>query len=79
MDIDAGTAFPAHSHMYEQTVNIIFGEFNFMIDDENKLMLLGDAAVIVQNITHSGYAKTDGRLIDVLFPIGDDYVERDSK
>lgn len=74
-NIDQGAAFPAHSHLHEQTVNIISGKFYLTIGNKSKLMLPGDLAVIPSNVIHSGHAETACMLIDIFFPIREDYLE----
>ena len=34
----------------------------------------GDVAIIPSNIRHAGYAETDCQIIDVFYPIREDYI-----
>ncbi|NPV50906.1 MAG: cupin domain-containing protein [Candidatus Methanofastidiosum sp.] len=78
-NIEAGAIFPAHSHLHEQVATIIDGEFEFKVGDEKKLMKKGDVALVQPNIIHSGIAKTKCNIIDVFYPIREDYLELTNK
>jgi quercetin dioxygenase-like cupin family protein len=71
--IDAGAAMPNHSHPHEQVYNITEGEFELTVGDETKLMKPGQVAVIPGNVPHSGKAITDCKVIDVFYPVREDY------
>jgi len=53
--------------------NIIEGEFELTIDNETKILKPGDVAVIPSNAVHSGKAITDCRILDVFYPVREDY------
>jgi quercetin dioxygenase-like cupin family protein len=71
--VDAGAALPAHSHPHEQVANVIEGEFELMVGGEVRVMKPGQVAVIPGNVTHSGKAISDCKLIDVFYPVREDY------
>lgn len=71
--IKAGAALPAHHHPHEQVANVLEGQFELTIDGEAKTMKPGDVAVIPPDAPHSGRAITNCRIIDVFYPVREDY------
>ncbi len=72
-DIAAGGLLPEHAHPHEQVANIIEGEFELTINGESCAMKAGTLAIISPNAVHSGKALTACRIIDVFYPIREDY------
>jgi len=72
-DIDAGAVLPEHSHPHEQVATIIAGELELTVNGETKVLRPGSVAVIPSDATHSGRAITSCRIIDVFYPIRQDY------
>jgi quercetin dioxygenase-like cupin family protein len=72
-DIAAGAVLPDHSHTHEQVVNVIEGELELKAGEEVKKMKPGQVAVIAGNVTHSAKGITDCKVIDVFYPIREDY------
>jgi quercetin dioxygenase-like cupin family protein len=72
-EIDAGASLPEHSHMHEQVVNMISGKFELKVDTETQLLGPKDVVCIPSNARHSGRAVTDCYIIDVFYPIREDY------
>ena len=73
-DIREGAVLPEHSHPHEQTVNVIDGEFHLTVDGELFKLTEGSVVLIPPDITHSGKAITDCRVIDVFSPVREEYV-----
>jgi len=71
--IAAGAALPDHAHPHEQVANVIEGEFAFTLEGETRVIRPGDVVVIPGNARHSGKAITPCRIIDVFYPIRQDY------
>lgn len=71
--IDEGSAFPGHSHPHEQVSIVEEGEFELTIEGETKKLHPGLVAIIPSNTLHSGRALTNCRLIDVFYPVREDY------
>jgi len=71
--IDAGAALPDHSHPHEQVANVIEGEFQLVVDGESRIMTPGKVAVIPGDVPHSGKAITPCKIIDVFYPVREDY------
>ena len=73
IDIEAGYPFPEHSHMHEQVTIVLEGKFELTIDGETKVLEGGSVVAIPPNATHVGKAITKCKLIDVFYPIREDY------
>ncbi|MFX0065266.1 MAG: cupin domain-containing protein [Candidatus Hermodarchaeota archaeon] len=71
--IKAGSSLPEHSHPHEQVANIIKGKFEFTIDGATQIINPGTTVIIPSNAKHSGKAITDCFIIDVFYPIREDY------
>ena len=72
-NIDAGSTLPDHSHPHEQVVNMVKGELELKVGDESRIMKPGQTAVIPGDVPHSAKAITDCKVIDVFYPIREDY------
>ncbi|MBW2974399.1 cupin domain-containing protein [Candidatus Woesearchaeota archaeon] len=73
-DIDKEAPLPEHSHPHEQAANILEGRFELKIGNESRILEPGDVAVIPPNIKHSGKAITRCRILDVFYPVREDYL-----
>ena len=71
--IDAGASLPEHSHMHEQVVNVITGEFELTVDGETQHLKSNQVACIPSNASHSGKAITECYILDVFYPVREDY------
>ena len=71
--VDAGATLPLHSHPHEQVCNLIEGTFELMVGDEKRIVQPGDVAVIPGGVEHTGTAITKCRIIDVFYPVREDY------
>ena len=71
--IEAGAALPEHSHPHEQVSTVTEGHFELTVDGETRQVESGTVAVVPPNVTHAGRAITDCRIIDVFYPVRDDY------
>lgn len=71
--IRKGSNAPVHLHPHEQITYVLNGEFEFTLDGETRILKPGVAAVIPANAIHSGKALTDCHLLDVFYPVREDY------
>lgn len=71
--IDEGAALPHHSHPHEQTANVIAGEFELTVDGVTHHLKPGMVFSIPGGASHSGRALTNCQLIEVFYPIREDY------
>lgn len=72
-DITAGAPLPEHSHPHEQVANILAGKFELTIAGESRLLDAGSVAIIPGGAVHSGRAITDCRILDVFYPVREEY------
>ena len=71
--IDAGATLPEHSHHHEQVAHVYEGEFEVTVEGKTMRLLAGMVAAIPSNARHSGRALTDCRIMDVFYPVREDY------
>ena len=71
--IASGAVLPEHAHHHEQVSHVLSGEFELTIDGETRRLGPGMVAFVPPNVTHSGRALTECRIIDVFHPVRDDY------
>jgi quercetin dioxygenase-like cupin family protein len=64
---------PEHSHPHDQVANVVEGKFELTLAGEPRVLEQGSAAIIPPNTPHSGKAITQCRLIDVFYPVREDY------
>jgi quercetin dioxygenase-like cupin family protein len=72
-NINANSALPPHTHPHEQITNVIEGVFEITVAGETRHLDSGTVAVIPSNVPHSGKALTDCKIIDVFYPLREDY------
>jgi quercetin dioxygenase-like cupin family protein len=72
-NISAGASLPEHAHSHEQITSVIEGEFAFTLEGETRTMRAGSIAVIPANAKHSARALTNCYVIDVFYPVREDY------
>ena len=71
--IEQGSDFPKHSHPHEQVVNMLEGEYELNLEDQSYKLVAGDTFVIPSNKEHSGRSITECKILDVFYPIREDY------
>ena len=71
--IEAGASVHEHSHTNEQVVNGLEGIFEMRVNGELIVVRQGDILVIPSNVKHSGIAITDCKILDVFYPVREDY------
>lgn len=72
-EVEEGAEIPEHSHMNEQIMHVLEGEFEFTLDGTTKIYRPGDLVIIVPNVKHSGKALTPCKLMDVFSPVREEY------
>ncbi|NHJ84326.1 MAG: cupin domain-containing protein [Asgard group archaeon] len=71
--ITAGSALPEHQHPHEQVVNLLSGTFEFTMNGETKTLQPGTVVIVPSNVGHTGKAITECKIIDVFYPLREDY------
>jgi quercetin dioxygenase-like cupin family protein len=72
-DFELDSELGAHSHPHEQVSNIIEGTFELTVSGVLYRLEPGTAFVIPPHAEHSGRAITKCKLIDVFYPVREDY------
>ncbi|MBK7034943.1 MAG: cupin domain-containing protein [Chitinophagales bacterium] len=68
-----GAEIPLHSHIHEMMVNVIEGKLELNIDGNIRLLEYGTVAFIPGNVPHKAKALTNCKIIDVFYPVREDY------
>ena len=71
--IDSGSLLPLHKHEHEQIAILLKGKLEFTMKGETKIIEPGQDVIIPSNVEHSGKALTDCHIIDVFYPVREDY------
>jgi len=72
-EVEKGAAVPHHSHMNEQVMEVLEGEFELTVDGVTTIYTPGTLIVIPPNVPHSGKAITSCKLMDVFSPTREEY------
>ncbi len=72
-EVEKSAVVPEHSHVNEQIMHVIEGEFQFTLDGKTKIYHPGEIVVIASHKKHSGKALTPCKLMDVFSPARDEY------
>ena len=73
VEAKAGETLPEHSHPHEQVSIIQEGKFQLTLDGKPIVFEEGQLVIIPSNTKHSGLAITDCKLLDVFYPVREDY------
>lgn len=71
--VAAESNLPLHAHLHEQVVVVLEGEFELTVKDQVYRLSPGKAFTIPSDAPHSGRAVTDCRILDVFYPLREDY------
>jgi quercetin dioxygenase-like cupin family protein len=71
--VEKGAILPMHSHMHEQTTQVLEGKYELTIGVDTQVYTSGFVAVIPSNVLHGGVALTDCILFDIFCPVREDY------
>ena len=73
ISFERGAIVPEHDHVHEQIVNVIEGQLELTVGGEKHLLESGKVMVVPSNVPHSGIAITDVKVIDVFYPVREDF------
>lgn len=71
-EIEEGAILPEHSHIHEQTTQLIEGTLEMTINGKTQILEPGMIVRILPNIKHSGKALTYCKLTDTFCPVRED-------
>ena len=72
-EIEEGSVLPEHSHIHEQSTQVIEGKLELVIGGVSKVLKPGMIANIPSNVVHSGKALVNCKVTDVFSPVREDY------
>lgn len=72
-EVASGALLPEHTHPHEQLTQLLEGEFEFTLASETKKLTPGMIVVIPSNVPHSGLALTACRIVDIFYPVREEY------
>lgn len=72
-DVTAGSVLPEHAHLHEQVCSVLEGSFELTVNGQPMVLQPGKLVVIPGHTRHSGRALTDCKLLDVFYPVREDY------
>lgn len=72
-NVEKDAVVPVHSHIHEQIMHVIEGQFEFTVDGKTSICLPGDVVKIPSNVPHGGKAITACKLMDIFSPVREEY------
>jgi len=72
-EVEQGAEVPEHSHMNEQVMQVLEGQFEFTLNGITNIYNPGDLVVIDPHVRHRGKALTPCKLMDVFSPTREEY------
>lgn len=76
-NIKADYILPEHTHPHEQIVNVIKGKLELTIEGKPHIAEPGKVFILPPNVKHAGKGLTDCQVIDVFYPVREDYRKLD--
>jgi quercetin dioxygenase-like cupin family protein len=72
-EIEEGAILPEHSHIHEQSTQVIEGRLELVVNGVSTVLEPGMIGNIPSNVIHSGKALTNCKVTDVFSPTREDY------
>ena len=72
-EIEKGSVLPEHSHIHEQTTQVIEGKLEMTINYKTIVLEPDMIVTIPSNVVHSGKALSTCKLTDTFCPVREDY------
>ncbi|MCL6264908.1 cupin domain-containing protein [Flagellimonas myxillae] len=72
-EVEKDAPVPEHSHVHEQIMHVLEGEFEFTVGGVTQICVPGDVVVIPSQVPHGGKALTPCKLMDVFSPVREEY------
>lgn len=71
--IEKDAELPEHKHVHEQVATVIEGELELVVDGRPHRLTPGTVFVIPSGVPHGGKAISDCYVLDVFYPVREDY------
>jgi quercetin dioxygenase-like cupin family protein len=71
--IEEGAEAPEHNHPHEQSVMVLEGELDLIVAGETMRLTPGMVFVIAGDVPHSAKAVTSCTVLDVFYPVREDF------
>lgn len=71
-----GAEVPMHMHEHETIDFLIEGKLELIIDGEPTIMTSGSVARVDSNVPHAATALTDCVVVNIFYPVRDDFREQ---
>jgi quercetin dioxygenase-like cupin family protein len=75
---EAGSILPEHAHPHEQIINLLEGSMMLTVGGKTEKVESDMAIVIPSGVSHSGTAVTACKIIDVFYPVREDFASLDT-
>jgi len=73
VDLAPHHVLPMHSHPHEQVGLVLEGEVTFIIDDEERLLTVGDIYIVPGGVAHEARTGDQpAKVLDVFHPVRED-------
>ena len=72
-EVEKDAQVPEHSHVNEQIMQVLQGQFEFTVNGETQIYGPQDIVIIPPHAPHSGRALTECKLMDVFSPVRSEY------
>lgn len=72
-EVEAGAEIPIHSHVHEQMMQVIEGEFELTVNGDTQIYKPGMIVTIPSYVEHGGKAITACKLTDIFCPVREEY------
>lgn len=73
VEAKAGKVLKEHSHPHEQVSIMLEGKFQLTLNGEVIVFTKDEVIIIPSNAKHSGLAITNCKLLDVFYPVREEY------
>jgi quercetin dioxygenase-like cupin family protein len=71
--VERGTEVTPHSHLNDQVGYLVYGQLDYTIGGERRLMQQGDSWAIPGGVLHSAVAVQNSLIVEVFSPPREDY------
>ena len=73
VELDEGAVLPEHSHLHEQTTEVLEGTLELTVNGITHQLEAGSFIQIPSNVAHSAVARKSCYVRDIFYPVREDY------